>query len=80
MITVVTVRSYSGGECKIKVNRSSGRECKDIWKGQLQAQEERHEDWDTRDEDGEEIASGVYYVVFTDGDGTRQTQKVLIVR
>jgi hypothetical protein len=51
-----------------------------LWNGNLQAQEEHDEDWDTRDEEGEHMPSGVYYVVFTDGDGTRQTQKVLIVR
>ena len=76
----VSVRSFAGGECKIKIHRANGRECRALWAGNLQPQEGHDEDWDTNDEEGEHMSSGVYYVVFTDGDGTRQKQKVLIAR
>lgn len=76
----VQARSYSGGRCAIKVNRANGRGVCELWRGDLQPQEIRRQDWDTRDSGGGECASGVYYVVFTDGDGGIQVQKVLIAR
>lgn len=76
----VLARSYSGGRCSLKVDRANGRGLCDLWRGNLQPQEIHVQDWDTHDSQGGECASGVYYVVFTDGDGSIQTQKVLIAR
>jgi hypothetical protein len=76
----ILVRSYSGGRCSLKVNRPNGRVLGELWKGYLAPQEIKKQDWDTKDSSGAETPSGVYYVVFTDGDGSIQVQKVLIVR
>lgn len=76
----ILVRSFSGGQCGIKVNRGNGRVLADLWHGYLAPQEIRQQDWDGSDSQGAETPSGVYYVVFTDGDGSIQVQKVLIVR
>jgi hypothetical protein len=76
----ILARSYSGGQCSLKVNRPNGRVLGELWKGYLAPQEIKKQDWDTKDSSGAETPSGVYYVVFTDGDGSIQVQKVLIVR
>jgi hypothetical protein len=76
----ILVQAYSGGSCRIKVNRANGRVMADLWHGDLKPQETREQDWDCTDSQGDESPSGVYYVVFTEGDGSIQVQKVLIVR
>ena len=74
------MRSLHGGPCKLRVLRNSGRTLCHLWAGVLQGGDTRHYDWDGRAEDGESLASGVYYAAFTDGDGAVFIQKVLIVR
>ncbi|HXC63972.1 MAG TPA: hypothetical protein VNZ67_06415, partial [bacterium] len=76
----VDFRSHVGGYCSVKVMRGSNRGVRDLWQGSLLAHDSLHRDWDCHGDHGEKMASGVYYVVFTDGDGSCFTQKVLIIR
>jgi hypothetical protein len=76
----VDCRSYVGGHCSLKVLRGNNRGLCGLWDGNLDPHGTLHKDWDCRGDHGELAPSGVYYVVFTDGDGSCYTQKVLIVR
>ncbi|HXC64496.1 MAG TPA: hypothetical protein VNZ67_09060, partial [bacterium] len=76
----VDIRSFTGGHCGLKVLRSNNRGVCDLWQGNLRPQDTLHKDWDCHGDHGEIVASGVYYVVFTDGDGSTFSQKILIVR
>ncbi|HTB35101.1 MAG TPA: hypothetical protein VK842_09580, partial [bacterium] len=73
-------RSHVGGHCGLKVMRGNNRDLVQLWQGDLAPHDSFHKDWDCRGDHGELAASGVYYVVFTDGDGSCFTQKVLIIR
>ena len=76
----VDIRSFTGGHCGLRVMRGNNRGVCDLWQGNLRAHDTLHKDWDCRGDHGEIVASGVYYVVFTDGDGSTFSQKILIVR
>jgi hypothetical protein len=76
----IDARSLSGGICKLRVLRNSGRTLCHLWAGVLAPGGAHHQDWAGTAEDGESLASGVYYVAFTDGDGTVAVHKVLIIR
>jgi hypothetical protein len=76
----IACRSYSGGNASVVILRANGERVRELWKGTLQAQEQFVLDWDVRDDLGQDVASGISYIVFTDGDGRRQIQKALVVR
>jgi len=59
---------------------SNSRGLRDLWQGDLQKHQGIRRDWDCRGDHGEKAASGVYYVVFIDGDGSYHSQKILVIR
>lgn len=76
----VIVRSKEGGRCGVRVYRPEGRACKRLFDGQLAINETKVLLWSADDEAGQRVASGIYLVVFQDGNGTLHKSKVAIIR
>jgi hypothetical protein len=62
------------------VLRSNGRSRLDLWSGSLAQGQTQTLDWNATDDSGSVLPSGLYYLVFIDGDGTHEEQKILILR
>jgi hypothetical protein len=77
---LIAFMSCSTGTGKLRIMNMHGRTVNRLWQGGLLALKTDTVDWDGRNEQGEDLASGVYSVVFTDAAGRSLSQKVLIVR
>ncbi|HTB35103.1 MAG TPA: FlgD immunoglobulin-like domain containing protein [bacterium] len=76
----VTVYSPGGGTVRLRILRQGGRTLRSLWSGRMAAKALRSLAWDGKDDAGQPAASGIYEVVFEDGDGTRQMKRVLVLR
>lgn len=76
----VLLYSPAGGDLQVRIIRSSGRGLRNLWTGKLGAGASQTLTWDGRDDAGQEVGSGVYFVVFIDGNGTKSLKKVLVIR
>ncbi|RKZ04060.1 MAG: hypothetical protein DRQ04_01460 [Candidatus Hydrothermota bacterium] len=66
------------GEVVLEVYDVSGREVRELWRGDVVRGEHRME-WDGRDGEGRLLSSGVYFVSL-EGMGRRAVRKVVLVR
>jgi hypothetical protein len=76
----ILLNSPRGGDLRVRILRSSGRGLRDLWTGKLGPKGSRTLVWDGRDDAGQDAGSGVYYVLFIDGDGTKVMKKALVIR
>jgi len=76
----ITFFSCRGGNATLRIVRGNGRAVLTLWQGSLQPQQSQSMAWDGRDAGGNLVPSGVYYVIFIDGDGTHEIQRILIIR
>jgi|GEM_PF-4996225 hypothetical protein len=76
----ILVYSPRGGFVQVRIIRSNGRPLRNLWKGVLTPGASPSLDWDGLDDSGAAAGSGVYYVVFIDGDGSRARKKVIVLR
>ena len=76
----IIVWSKAGGDCAVRVYRPEGRICRRVWDGHLMPNEIKTLFWDSADEAGQSVASGVYIAVFQDGNGAIHKARMAILR
>jgi hypothetical protein len=76
----ITVQSVSGGQATLRILHQNWDPARALWQGVLAPQSSTQVTWDTLLDNGQSAPSGVYYVVFTDGDGAMTAQKMEIAR
>jgi hypothetical protein len=76
----ILLYSPRGGNGQVRIIRSNGRLLRALWSGPLAAAASRSLAWDGLDDAGAAAGSGVYFVIFIDGDGAKTQKKVIVLR
>jgi hypothetical protein len=76
----IFICSHAGGRCSVQVHRPEGRLCRRLWEGDMSVGETKVLFWYDDDDGGQRVSSGIYPVVFRDGDGTLHKSMAAIIR
>jgi flagellar hook assembly protein FlgD len=74
----VSVQLSAPGYCSVKIYNSAGELVRELWNGSIQTTSKNDFGWDGKNKNGENVASGVYIIFYSDHYQTQRARLLVV--